>query len=345
MQLIQTKIKNKTLLYISISQITFLSFEEKKKLAKNLDSYNDLALLFIEDISLIIQRKISSRAIWNGEENRRKTDLIAYYCEKLNIGMLFYFDDKYPKILLNCSDPPFLLYFRGNPDVLSGTNVSVVGTRRLTSFGRKAAIEFSYDASMDGVNVVSGLAIGCDSAAHIGALDAYYDCFEREEDCNKVGRTIAVLPCAADDIVPSSNKRLAQKIIESGGCLISEYEPTSQIANWHFVQRNRIIAGLSQSTVVIEAPVGSGALITVDYALDMGRDVMFHKVSFNDFAEQISKKSKDELELKYMQKKVSKFKVENSPKKFVDDGAPVIINYKDYCSCLLEIPGRRNITN
>lgn len=343
MQLIQTNVTKKILLDISISQITFLSFNEKKKLSKNLDSYNDLALLSIEDISFIIQRNISNKAVWNGEENRRKTDLIVYYCERLKIGLLFYDDKNYPPLLLNSDDPPFLLYYRGNSEVLLGNNISVVGTRRLTPFGKTAALNFSYEAAMNGDNLVSGLAVGCDSAAHQGALNAYFDCFDKDVNLNTIGRTIAVLPCAADEIAPSCNKRLASKIIESGGCVISEYEPTCQIASWHFVQRNRIIAGLSKSTVVIEAPVGSGALITVDFALEMGRDVMFHKATFNDYAEKISEKSLNELKVKYLQKKVGRYKIENSPERYVNDGAPVILDYKDYCTCILEEPGKRNI--
>ena len=106
-------------------------------------------------------------------------------------------------------------------------------------------------------------------------MDAYFDYIETGLDASALGKTIAVLPSAIDEVLPASHKRLAAQILQTGGLLLSEYEPGRVMEKWHFVARNRIIAGLSPATIVVEAPAGSGSLITADFALEMGRDVMF----------------------------------------------------------------------
>ena len=218
-----------------------------------------------------------------------------------------------------------------------------MGTRRLTQNGKIAAKEFAYNAALNGEVVVSGLAKGADEYAHRGVVDAYFDCFEKGLDTRNLGKTIAVLPSSIDEIVPLSNKKLAGQILQTGGLIISEYEPRMTIANWHFVKRNRIIAGLSFATVVVEAPAGSGALITVDFALENGRDVYFHKVCFSDNAKQIASIVKNQLETDFNNGKVSKYKKENTVEKYLEAGAPIIENYEDYCAACNEVPGQRHI--
>lgn len=328
---------------LSLARITFLSYKEKIFLAKNLDSYNKLALLSIEEISKLIGRSIKTRAEWDGTENLRLARLALHYCKAYDIRILSCFEQAYPELLRQISNPPFVLFCRGNISLLCERSVSVVGTRRLTPQGKKAAQTFSYDAVMDGCTVVSGLAHGADSNAHLGAVNAFYDAEEKCLDTRKIGRTIAVLPSSIDEIVPSANKKLAEKILSTGGCIISEYEPRMTITNWHFVGRNRIIAGLSPATVVIEAPCGSGALITADFALDYGRDVLFHEVAFTELAERVSANVKEELEKKASLKNVSKYKMENSPQKFIETGAPIIKSYSDYCKKLHEAPGTSSV--
>lgn len=261
----------------------------------------------------------------------------AWQCKRLGIKLILYSEEEYPEALRQIADPPFLLFVRGNGNLLQGPNVSVVGTRRLSTAGREAAKAFAYDASIDGSNVVSGLAYGADACAHQGALDAFYDNPEKEG----LGRTIAVLPCAIDEIVPYQNKRLAAQILQSGGCIVSEYAPGTPTQKRNFVARNRIVAGLSQATVVIEAPNGSGALITADFALEEGRDVFFHQVAFGQAAESISQTVKSGLEKDFATGRVSKFKLENCPERFLKEGAPVIKDYKDFCVALTEMPGMR----
>ena len=339
MQHILTDITDENLvLTLSVARIQFLDFNQKKKLLKNLDSPQSLALQSIEDIYKLLQCQKESKPYWNGRDNFRMAKAEAYQCKRLGIKILLYDDPLYPEALKQIADPPFLLFVRGNERLLGGRCLSVVGTRRLSTAGREAAKSFAYDAALDGCNVVSGLAYGADACAHQGALDAFYD----NVSCEELGRTIAVLPCAIDDIVPYSNKRLGAQILQSGGCLVSEYAPGTPTQKRNFVARNRIVAGLSEATVVIEAPNGSGALITADFALEEGRDVFFHQVAFGAAAESISRTVKSGLEKDFAVGRVSKFKLENCPERFLKAGAPVIKDYKDFCVALTEMPGQRS---
>ena len=339
MQHILTDITDENLvLTLSVARIQFLDFNQKKKLLKNLDSPQSLALQSIEDIYKLLQCQKVSRAYWNGGDNLRMAQAEAWQCKRLGIKLILYSDEEYPETLRQIADPPFLLFVRGDESLLSGRCLSVVGTRRLSTAGREAARTFAFDASMDGCNVVSGLAYGADACAHQGALDAYYD----NPAAAGTGRTIAVLPCAIDEIVPYANKRLAAQILQSGGCIVSEYAPGMPTQKRNFVARNRIVAGMSDATVVIEAPNGSGALITADFALEEGRDVFFHEAAFGVAAESISQTVKTGLEKDFAAGRVSKFKLENSPERYLKEGAPVIKNYKDFCVALTEMPGERS---
>lgn len=328
--------------HLSLARISFLKFSEKKILSKKIDNSHSLSLVSIEDIERIIDRRLSGKALWNGRENLRMAEISLHHCKAMGIKILLHDERDYPELLRQIDDPPYLLYCRGDEKLLSERSVSLVGTRRLSPDGKKAARDFAYQAVCDGCNVVSGLAAGADSFSHKGAVDAYFDYLEKGLDTMSLGKTIAVLPGAIDQIIPSSNKNLAAQILQSGGLIISEYEPASLTAKWHFVQRNRIIAGLSPATVVVEAPAGSGSLITADFALDMGRDLMFHKATFGRLAEQIARASNAVLESEHALGKVSKYKVENRPEKFIEAGAPVITDYMDYKKCLAEAPGSRN---
>lgn len=338
----------KLILSIFVAGISFLDLNQKKNLIKNLDSPRSLALLSIEEIFKFAQCDIKRRAVWNGAEGLRMARAAAYQCERMGIKILLHDDEAYPEALRQIADSPFLLFVRGDEKLLGERCVSVVGTRRLSQAGRVAARTFAYEAAADGCNVISGLAVGADSYAHLGALDAYYDWYEKNSGVSRSeaehgpGRTIAVLPGSIDNIVPYTNKRLAASVLQSGGCIVSEYAPGLPTEKWHFVARNRIVAGLSPATVVIEAPVGSGALITADFALEEGRDVFFHEAAFGEPAKRISQVIKTNLEKSYAVGRVSKFKMENTPERFLKDGAPVIKNYKDFCAALEEMPGLRS---
>lgn len=330
------------LLHLSLNRLTFLKYSEKKFLAKKLDSSHSLALLSIEEIEKIIGRQFRKSVVWDGKENLRMAQRALWYCLNRKIKILLNDDEDYPELLRQICDPPYLLFCRGDTSILKNTSVSVVGTRRLSSQGRKAAKSFAYDAVLDGCNLVSGLAHGADGFAHQGAIDAFFDCEEKDGDCSKLGKTIAVLPSGIDEVIPYSHRKMAEQILMSGGCILSEYEPGMQMANWHFVARNRIIAGLSPATLVIEAPDGSGALITADFALEYNRELMFHKAGFNLQAKEIAEVVKRELKADYKAGKVSDYKMQNTVNRYLDSGALVIEDYKDYCKALKESPGERS---
>ncbi len=330
------------ILKLFLARMTFLTVQEKKKFANNIDSLSKLALCSIEDICKETGRKINTRIPWDGKENLRCAKIAAYKCKLLQCELLYIDDPEYPELLRQINDPPFLLFCRGNYKLLKERSVSVVGTRKITPAGREATKRFAYDAAMDGCNVVSGLAVGVDGNAHQGTVDAFFDTDEKGCDVSKLGRTIAVMPGSIDEIVPSGQKHLAEQILKTGGCLISEYEPGEEMASWHYVGRNRIIAGLSPATVVMEAPAGSGALITADFAVDYNRDVFFHEAVFGKMAAEVADSVAKDLETRFATGSVSKHKVENRPEKFLKNGAGIIKDYKDYCKALTEMPGQRS---
>lgn len=297
----------------------------------------------IEEISSIIMRSFTKAhwPHWNGKENLQEAIRQKETCKKLNIGFLKVTDSDYPVMLKTISNPPYMLFYRGSLEGFSQKSVSVVGTRNLSPEGKTSAFDFAKKASQAGVCVISGLAKGADGFAHKGAVDAWFETPENDS----LGRTIAVLPGPIDEIRPQLHVKLAENIIKSGGCLVSEYPPLSEFGNWQYVQRNRIIAALSPATVVIEAPNGSGSLITVDFALELSRDVMFHKSCFNDYAKKINEGVIKNLENQYNNKKISRHKFEVCVDQYVKDGAPVIEDFEDYCKCFSEIPGSRSSVN
>ena len=175
------------------------------------------------------------------------------------IGLVLESDAAYPRALRVVPDAPPCLFIRGNLEENDARAVAIVGTRQVTEYGRGLAHRFALELARAGVTVVSGLARGIDTAAHRGALDGG-------------GRTLAVTGCGLDIVYPSDNKDLMLEI-ESSGAVLSEWAPTTNPEAWHFPARNRIIAGLSLGVIVVEAAAKSGALITADFANELGRDV------------------------------------------------------------------------
>ena len=169
-------------------------------------------------------------------------------------------DRCYPDQLKQIYDAPKKLYVRGAKDILANFGIAIVGCRDNTKYGELIAKNLAYNLAKNGVNIISGLAKGIDSFAHIGAIYAK-------------GRTIAVLGNSIDTIYPKENEIIAQKILEYGGAIISEYPVGARTEKKNFPARNRIISGLSQGVIVGEAKEKSGSLITADFALEQGRDV------------------------------------------------------------------------
>lgn len=212
------------------------------------------------------------------------------YMKENNIDIIHICEKNYPQLLRQIYDAPVSLYIRGKKEILNGKNIGIVGCRECTDYGKKAAKYFAYNLSKKGMNIISGLAKGVDSYAHWGSiginieLEKVKNCGEKQTDCGKqnmecgqfkqnCGKTIAVLGNGLDMIYPKENIELANEIIKSGGAIISEYPCGTKPDKMNFPARNRIISGISKGIIVVEAKDKSGTLITVDFALEQGRDV------------------------------------------------------------------------
>jgi DNA processing protein len=177
-----------------------------------------------------------------------------------NIELILREDECFPPLLREIPHPPFGIYIKGVLPRNDQMAIAIVGTRRATPDGKSAARRFGAELARAGIVIASGLAFGVDAAAHEGCLDAG-------------GRTVAVLACGLGHIYPRNNELLAKKILGSGGAIISEYPPDMPAYPSRFLERNRIVSGLSKGTLVIEAPERSGSLATARFALEQNRDV------------------------------------------------------------------------
>lgn len=164
------------------------------------------------------------------------------------------------KILENIEKSPEKLYFIGQIPDTRKTTVAIVGSRKPTAYGKEVTYQITRDLAKRDIVIVSGLALGIDSIAHRAAIDVG-------------GTTLAIIGGSVDKIYPASNKTLADDIIKGGGAIISEYQPPTSVRPYQFLERNRIISGLSDAIVVTEAAIHSGTLSTVTHALEQGREV------------------------------------------------------------------------
>lgn len=205
---------------------------------------------------------IGKKTVDNVIESKDKEKLYNYIkrMNQLDIGIITIRDDDYPPILKNIYDPPIVLYYKGNKKILKDFGIAIIGCRDCSEYGKLVTNNFSYNLSKRNINIISGLARGIDSYSHIGALLGK-------------GKTIAVVGNGLDIVYPKENIKLFNKIIELGGCVISEYPLGTKPEKLNFPARNRIISGMSNAIIVIEAKKESGTLITVDFALEQGKDV------------------------------------------------------------------------
>ena len=176
------------------------------------------------------------------------------------IKIIDMFSEVYPQKLKELYNPPSVLYVLGDENILNEKSIAMVGCRECTDYGRNIAKQLSYQLAKNNINIVSGMARGIDTYSHMGCLNAK-------------GKTIAVVGCGLDMVYPPENKQLFNNIILSGGAIISEYPIGAKPNKMHFPARNRIISGLSDGLIVVEAKSKSGTLITVDFALEQGKDV------------------------------------------------------------------------
>lgn len=258
------------LLALLVDRMNFLKPDEKRALFAAVGSPRELETLSVDDLSQVVGRPLPRRE-WYFPLELRSAEISARWIDRQNVTVLMSpkargrdRDRGYPEALGEIYDPPFLLYVRGEVDALFETEIAVVGTRRPDSDAGKAAYRFGAEAAESGVSLVSGLARGIDSMVHRGAVSAG-------------GTGVAVLGSGIDSIYPRENRSLALSLVDRRGAIVSEYQPGVPPLKYHFPARNRIISGLVRGVLLIQAPERSGALITVDHALEQGRDVYVHR--------------------------------------------------------------------
>lgn len=222
---------------------------------------NAKELFYCSENELINSNLINEKTINIIMDKRDITKLDRYMnnLKKNDITVYTIDDEKYPFNLKNIFDPPPVLYVKGNILDDDINSLAIVGSRKASEYGLKTAFQFGKEIARSGFTVVSGMALGIDSAAHKGALKAG-------------GRTIAVFGCGLNNIYPKSGMNLAREIAENGA-IVSEYPLGYEALPQNFPARNRIISGMSKGVLIVEANKKSGSLITADFALEQGRDV------------------------------------------------------------------------
>lgn len=195
--------------------------------------------------------------------NSSQADLEKIICQdldKFDIRAITFCSSNYPEYLKNLTDPPLILYCIGNGDLLKEQKIGIVGTRKPTNYGRDVTNMFAYQLSEAGLVTVSGLSYGIDTCAAEATLKAN-------------GKTIAVLAGGLDNIYPAQNQELSRRIVKNGGLLVSEYRPYVRPKQYTFISRNRIVSGLSDGLLVVEAGSKSGTKSTANFCIDQGREL------------------------------------------------------------------------
>ena len=242
--------------WIWLASCTGLSEREKFAL---LQHYQDPEDIFYADLSDVLKDKPAAlEALQNKDLKEARGILDA--CNRKDIRICTYQDAAYPAKLRNIADPPLVLYYKGNlPDFEDAPAIAIVGTRKASAYGASTSQKMGYQVAKCGAIVVTGLAEGNDGAAAKGALMAE-------------GTVVGVLGCGVDRVYPAFHRSLYADT-QRCGCLLSEYPPDTPPYPWNFPKRNRIISGLSNGVLVVEAPAKSGSLITARDAAEQGRDV------------------------------------------------------------------------
>ena len=236
-----------------------IASKEFAKLIARFENPFEIFRLEPEEIDTIkyINQKLKDRLSQKSLEHAYS---ILKYCKESNIDIITYADERYPSRLKSLEDPPVLLYCIGNmPSLDKKLCIGVVGTRKISEYGRQSAYKISYELASAGACIVSGMALGVDAVAACAAIEAG-------------GTTIAVLGCGVDVVYPKQHTKLRYEICKHG-CVLSEYPPAESPYGSNFPKRNRIISGLSQGVLVIEGNRQSGAMITADKAISQGREV------------------------------------------------------------------------
>lgn len=234
------------------------------RLATLRKTYSNWEEIYKANYRDLIKAGLSENLAYELDDYRQKFNIdneLKKY-EQENIKFCTIDDCNYPKLLKEIHDPPPILYCKGNIDCLNNHSLAVVGSRKFTGYGRQICEDIVFNLAKNKLVIVSGLALGIDALAHFSALNAK-------------GITVGVLGSGVNEssIYPVTNRKLANKIINNKGAIVSEF-PFGTIAfRQNFPQRNRVIAGLTKGTLVVEADIKSGSLITANFANDSGRDI------------------------------------------------------------------------
>ncbi|MDO6994190.1 DNA-processing protein DprA [Brachyspira innocens] len=245
---------------IALNQIDKVGDRRISELISHYESVENIFEDKEENIKDLLKKKFKSQVgDFDKNEILDKANEIVNKSKDYGIGILSLFDEEYPFNLKQIDNPPYILYYKGDIKKLRRNAVAIVGTREPTNESRKYSFELASKLSSLNITVVSGMAKGVDREAHLGAISSLVN-------------TAAVLGNGIDTVYPSENLKIYNKLIEKG-IIVSEFEIGRKPDRMNFPRRNRIISGLSYAVVMVEAASKSGALITVDYALNQGRDV------------------------------------------------------------------------
>lgn len=237
-----------------LGPIKIKSLLEKYKTPEKIWNLNKSELMQVKGIGENIANSILKK------EYRENLEQYIKYMEKYNIGIITIKDKDYPKDLLHIYDAPAILYYKGDKELLHTNMIAIIGCRDCSLYGKEVSIKFSQELAKRGITIISGMAKGIDSYSHIGCIKAG-------------GKTIAILGSGIDIIYPKENRLLYDKILSTGGLILSEYVIGTKPNKLNFPARNRIISGLSKGVIVVEAKEKSGTLNTVDFALEQGKEI------------------------------------------------------------------------
>ena len=258
--------KRKERLSINIYDIWFSNLDISNRVKiKLLEDYGNSKNVWELEESELVKNEVNSKYILKilDKNNRVHLDKYLTIMERYSIKLVSCNDFEYPTSLKYIENKPAYLYVRGKIENLYDDCVAIVGSRNASSYGKFVAKKISKEIADRNVNVVSGLAVGIDKYAHLGALES------------KIGKTIAVLGSGIldSDLYPLENKKVFERILENNGTIITEFKLGCKPEKYNFPLRNRIISGISKKIIVVEAKENSGSLITVNYALEQGKEV------------------------------------------------------------------------
>ncbi|CAH2213104.1 DNA-processing protein DprA [Tepidibacter aestuarii] len=247
-------------MYLLLSNIKGIGYKTIQKIDDYFADIQDFNIISDEEIYKIpnISLKIKKNIV--NYRSSTYLDQIKENLKKHEINYITINNSNYPKRLKHIYDPPHILYFKGNKELLNEFCIAMIGSRKPTNYGVFCANKISKELSSLGINIISGMAVGIDYYSHLGCL-------------NGNSKTIAVLGSSIDKPYPKQNIHLMNNIIESGGIILSEYPPGTEARPGYFPMRNRIISGISDGVLIVEASERSGSLITMNYALDHGKNV------------------------------------------------------------------------